>query len=415
MSRKKQNVIFDAFQQADGSTRRKFGGTGLGLSISRELARLLGGDITLESKSGKGSTFSLWLPIDLASAIESPREQALRNPEKAVERIANLPHPALAPASPKPPEVIALDVRNLPMPMPDDRDSVQPGDQVMVIIEDSRELAETLLAYSRTQGYKTLVAMEGHHGLALVRHYQPYAVLLDIVLPVMNGWDVMEELKKDPTTRHIPVHIMSSKNVRKESLKRGAIDFIDKPFSDERMAAVFTKIKEAFGDGHHKVLIMEENPVHAQALVIYLQQFGLVAAQVSTMAQTEVLLHKEEVQCIVIDSGLPSKTDYEKLTKTREEAGLHKLAIIVFTGKMLSTAEEKRMKKFADAIILKTAHRLSPPAGRSEPVSAHHPPRQNGRPILKATAGKHRHDFRYFSRQNNPDCGRRCAQYFFAL
>jgi len=346
----KQEHIFGAFQQADGSTRRKYGGTGLGLAISRELARLLGGTLTLKSKVGSGSEFTLTIPININTVSENKKMEAIIQ------------------QSPKPIDPIIKDKIDdeedtqtyiasvIPEEIPDDRDKIMKKDNVILIIEDDPSFAKSLLSFTRKKGYKGLVAVRGDYGIELAFKYKPQAILLDLQLPVKDGWQVMKELKENSSTRHIPVHMMSSYEIKKESLRKGAIDFINKPVAFDQMNEIFLKLEKALSKGPKKVLIIEENLKHAQALAQYLDSFHVKAEIKENIAEGVSALQSNEIDCVILDMGLPDEEGYKTLETIKENPGLENLPIIIFTGKNLSRIEEQKIKQYADSIVVKTAH-----------------------------------------------------------
>jgi signal transduction histidine kinase/DNA-binding response OmpR family regulator len=349
IAKEKLGLIFEAFQQADGSTRRKYGGTGLGLSISRELIRLLGGEIKVDSEPGKGSVFTIYLPINqaVASQVTAP----------APASTAELPPLEEGQPSTRQNEARqGFRINKIPESLPDDRQQVQASDKTILIIEDDTAFAKALLNFTHQKGYKGLVAVRGDEGIALARQYKPVGILLDLQLPVKDGWEVMEELKSDPATRHIPVHIMSSLEAKRESLVKGAVDFINKPVAFEQMQEVFKKLEQVISKQHKKVLIVEENPKHAKALAYFLETFQ-VATEISTSVHNGIdALKKQEVDCVILDMGIPDQQAYETLEEVKKSPGMEHLPIIIFTGKNLSKKEESRIKQYADSIVIKTAH-----------------------------------------------------------
>lgn len=333
----KQLTIFEAFQQADGSTRRQYGGTGLGLSISRELAKLLGGEIMVKSEEGKGSEFSLHLPM-----------RKIKMPEVAVE--TNIPE-----FNPTPVENKYIS-HTVPAAIPDDRSTLASGDKVILIIEDDTSFAKSLLDFTRSKGYKGVVAVRGDEGIQLAKEILPTGILLDIQLPVKSGWQVMDELKADPLTRPLPVHMMSSHEVRMKSLSKGAVDFISKPVAFEKLSEMFKKIEEALTRHPKKVLIVEENTKHAEALSYFLHSYQVVTEIKTSVKDGIRALNNDDVDCVILDMGIPTQGAYDTLEEIKKTKGFETLPIIIFTGKNLSQVEELKLKKYVDSIVIKTAH-----------------------------------------------------------
>ncbi len=339
--KEKQHLIFEAFQQADGSTKRKYGGTGLGLSISRELVKLLGGEMTLSSKPGEGSEFRLYLPENM----DDPMSQQIQ--EKA-------------PAADKKEEKEKINQKYLstviPENIPDDRENITEADKTILIVEDDTNFAKSLLEYTRKKGYKGVVSVRGDEGLSLALAFKPLGILLDIQLPVKSGWEVMDELKANPLTKHIPVHIMSSHRLKNESLIKGAIDFIDKPVAFEQMKEIFEKIEHVINKESKQVLILEDNPKHAKALAYFLETFNINSELQSDLSEGLESLKRKDVDCVILDMGIPDAMAYDVLEAAKKNPEFENLPIIIFTGKSLSMAEELKIKKYADSIVVKTAH-----------------------------------------------------------
>jgi signal transduction histidine kinase/DNA-binding response OmpR family regulator/CHASE3 domain sensor protein len=343
--KEKQRTIFEAFQQADGSTRRQFGGTGLGLSISRELVRLLGGEIQLQSEEGKGSVFTVLIPAVKRPMI-APDATETGPPIQSPSVKSNIVHT-------KAPQYIS---DSIPQPVADDRDAIHPGDKVLLIIEDDTAFAKSLLEYTRSKGYKGVVAVRGDEGIELATLLLPMGILLDIQLPVKSGWEVMDELKSNPATRPIPVHIMSSQHAKTKSLLKGAVDFIDKPVAFEKLGEMFAKIEDALTRHPKKVMIVEENAKHAQALAYFLQQYNVASEIKNSVRESIVALSQQEVDCVILDMGIPAQHSYDTLEQVKKTPGLENVPIIIFTGKNLSHTEEMKIKQYAETIVVKTAH-----------------------------------------------------------
>lgn len=336
--KEKQPLIFDAFQQADGSTKRKYGGTGLGLSISRELARLLKGGLSVSSKPGEGSTFSLRLPITGTTGNENllPEEES----QEEESKIATQSY---------------LESR-IPEDIDDDRNDIQPDDKVILIVEDDVIFARTLMEYAHQRGYKCVTTVRGDHAIPLALAHRPVGILLDLQLPVRNGWEVMEDLKQNPQTKHIPVHVISSHNVRHESLLKGAAQFVDKPTAMEQIPEVFRRIEHIVSRESQKVLIVEDNPKHAKALAYFLEAHSIKSEIKSDIDESIQTLTNDTVDCVILDMGIPDPNSYEVLENVKKNKDLESVPVIVFTGKSLSMAEEVKIRRYADSIVVKTAH-----------------------------------------------------------
>jgi signal transduction histidine kinase/DNA-binding response OmpR family regulator/CHASE3 domain sensor protein len=363
----KHELIFDAFQQADGSTRRQYGGTGLGLNISRQLVLLLGGEIGVRSRPGEGAEFTMGLPRDRTvvpvsqnrggGSVSSNRPTAVahnRGTAEATVTPADTPLvQGIAPDGPS--EEMALTLNEAPPEIPDDRHVLQPGDKVLLIVEDDTSFALGLLDFARKKGYKGIVAVSGDAGIRMARKYRPMGILLDIQLPVKNGWAVMEELKKDPQTRPIPVHIVSSFEVRNESLQKGAVNFVHKPVAIGNMDSFFAGVEKLLNQGGRKVIVVEDNLRHAQALAYFLGTHDLKLEIAATIAECAEMLPEERVHGVILSRGA-GRTESDTLEMIRQDPALGNVPIIVFTGANVPKVEEARLRRYANSIVVKTAH-----------------------------------------------------------
>ncbi len=347
----KQKLIFEAFQQADGSTQRKFGGTGLGLSISREIAKLLGGKITLESELGKGSEFSLIIPKEPSNSTE-----IISNEQSLIDVISQDVQEIKTIIETDDETITSITHLEIPEDIDDDRNHISEGDKVILIIEDDVHFAKALLKYAHVNDYKAVIVVRGDYALSMALEYKPVAILLDIQLPVKDGWQVMNDLKTNSQTKSIPVHMMSSLQAKRESLMRGAIDFIDKPVAMEEMNNVFKKIEDALKRSPQKVLIVEENAQHAKALSYFLGNYNISLSVENNVEDSVKAFQKDNVDCVIVDVGSARGSSYQIVERIKSYEGLENLPVIIFTERNLTQSEEFKIKQYADSIVVKTAH-----------------------------------------------------------
>jgi len=343
----KQKIIFEAFQQADGTTSRKYGGTGLGLSISREIARLLSGEIQLFSRLDQGSTFTLYLPQgggELREQGEQGEQGELGVPSGDKGAQGRQGESSVFPPSPSPP---------LSPSLSDDRSEVQPGDRVLLIVEDDINFAQILLDMARQAGFKGLVAQGGNVGLAMAREFKPSAIMLDIRLPVLDGWTVLDRLKHDPNTRHIPVHIISAEDEPQRGLQQGAIAYLQKPVTREALTEALATIKGFVERQVKNLLVVEDDETQRHSIVELIGNNDVCTTAVGTGTAALLALKAGQFDCVVLDLGLPDMTGFELLEQLKQEVSLKHLPIIVYTGKELTRAEETELKRIAETIIIK--------------------------------------------------------------
>ena len=338
-------AIFEAFQQADGTINRRFGGTGLGLSISRDLSHMLGGELNVESELGQGSCFTLSLPkVFVASPSSSQRRAA---PRRVEESTLDLRQPELKPTLPstEPLETPAF---------PDDRAQIDPQRRLLLIIEDDVAFAEILAQLARELSFQFLVAHSAEEGMRLALQFLPAAIILDMHLPDGLGLTVLDRLKQNGSTRHIPVHVMSVEDYSRMALSMGAVGYLLKPVERENLVSVFRNMKERL-TRLRRLLIVEDDPVQREAVTQLLSSEGVDIVAVATVAAARQELSRCSFDCVVTDLSLPDASGYDLLESMANDEAYAFPPVIVYTGRSLTADEEQRLRRFSSAIIVKGA------------------------------------------------------------
>ncbi len=342
----KHNVIFEAFQQADMSTARKYGGTGLGLAISREIAGLLGGDMTVESEPGSGSTFTFFHPL-----VRTVRAIAA----------AEL-HTAPAPAKPVDADdaPLALRRKKLPPALPtgpveDDRADIRPQDRVVLIVEDDATFARILLGLARDRGFRGLMARSGADGIALARQFVPDAITLDIGLPDVDGWVLLDQLKRDPATKGIPVHVISGEEQWQKALDSGAFAHLKKPASEDALTQAFDNLLGFADAASRNVLVVEDDVTQLSAMANLIQTGEVTVTAVSTGEQALHALDDARFDCVIVDLGLPDMDGITLIERIKAHPAHVRVPVIVYTGRELTEQEDGSLRRLSESVIVKDA------------------------------------------------------------
>jgi CheY-like chemotaxis protein/two-component sensor histidine kinase len=349
-----QEIIFEAFRQADGSTHRKYGGTGLGLSISRDLARLLGGDVTVQSEAGRGSVFTLRLPLKYAGPIAIDRASQTGATAASSQLLQPEPPPGRAAALPPAFDFPTIPPAELRAPLvEDDRGRLAADSRTILIVEDDLRFAAILVDLARELGFLCIATHAGADALAAAQKFKVHAIILDMNLPDRSGLEVLTELKRSPGTRHIPVHVVSVADFSQEALSLGAVGYALKPVMREQLMTAFARLEAKLQQNVRRVLVVEDDQRQRDSIRQLLSSEGVEISDVATATEALERLKQTTFDCLVLDLSLPDLSGYEMLKRMAETDEVSFPPVIVYTGRSLTRDEEQRLRRFSRSIIIK--------------------------------------------------------------
>ncbi|MDX1738271.1 MAG: response regulator, partial [Alphaproteobacteria bacterium] len=358
MTEKQLSTVFEAFRQADGSTSRKYGGTGLGLTITRSLCELMGGQVVVKSELNVGSKFYVYLPArfegngEVSALPSQPSDSVPANPKEiSAPETKDLDTSISATSS----QSMVTSEEEIPVDVDDDRYDETPNLEKILIIEDDPNFAGILMRQVREKGFGAVVSYGATNGLKLAAKIQPCGIILDINLPDLNGWDVLEKLKDDVRTKYIPVHILSSDDDPGDAVEKGAAAFTTKPSDPEKLQEVLAQIMAASAQGGKQVLLIEDDYASQVAIgkIMKANNIDMIAA--GSSEEGIQILKEHKIDCIVLDLGLPDIDGFEFLAKANEETGHHVPPVVIYSGRELDSEELAQLREYTDSVVIKGA------------------------------------------------------------